>query len=174
MSRYFTEESNGGMSEEVYSISKSDTNHAIKIRGSVMKEKREEFHRKKDELFYAKRKKKKAKDKFPGRAPINVESLEKHQYSEAINPKRFKSKQTIFKIKKQVGPKTYILAHPDTGSSDLDFQQPVNLDRLVPCELTQFETPTNANEELWIDVKSNRTDTGDKWFCRQIVLKRPK
>merc|ERR1711923_597854 len=92
MSRYFTDESNGGMQEEVYSISKSDTNHAIKIRGSVMKEKREEFHRKKDELFYAKRKKKKAKDKFPGRAPINVESLEKHQYSEAINPKRFKSK----------------------------------------------------------------------------------
>jgi len=92
MSRYFTDESNGGMQGEVYSITKSDTNHAIKIRGSVMKEKREEFHRKKDELFYAKRKKKKAKDKFPGRAPINVESLEKHQYSEAINPKRFKSK----------------------------------------------------------------------------------
>ena len=32
------------------------------------------------------------KDKFPGRATIKADSLEKHQYSEAINPKRFKSK----------------------------------------------------------------------------------
>ena len=31
-------------------------------------------------------------DKFPGRATIKADSLEKHQYSEAINPKRFKSK----------------------------------------------------------------------------------
>ena len=31
-------------------------------------------------------------DKFPGKATIKADSLEKHQYSEAINPKRFKSK----------------------------------------------------------------------------------
>ena len=32
------------------------------------------------------------KDRFPGKAPIKTESLEKHQYSDAIEPKRFKSK----------------------------------------------------------------------------------
>ena len=32
MSRYFTEENDGGMSAEVFTISKDDTNHASKIR----------------------------------------------------------------------------------------------------------------------------------------------
>jgi len=91
MSRYFTEENDGGMSAEVFTISKDDTNHASKIRSSVMREKGKEFKRSKNELFYAK-KKNKGHDKFPGRATIKADSLEKHQYSEAINPKRFKSK----------------------------------------------------------------------------------
>jgi len=91
MSRYFNGEDDGGMSAEVFSITKNDTNHAIKNRDRVMKEKRKEFKRSKDELFYAK-KKNKGKDRFPGKAPIKTESLEKHQYSDAIEPKRFKSK----------------------------------------------------------------------------------
>ena len=58
MSRYFNGEDDGGMSAEVFSITKNDTNHAIKNRDRVMKEKRKEFKRSKDELFYAKKKNK--------------------------------------------------------------------------------------------------------------------
>ena len=58
MSRYFTEENDGGMSAEVFTISKDDTNHASKIRSSVMREKGKEFKRSKNELFYAKKKNK--------------------------------------------------------------------------------------------------------------------
>ena len=43
MSRYFTEENDGGMSAEVFTISKDDTNHASKIRSSVMREKGKEY-----------------------------------------------------------------------------------------------------------------------------------
>ena len=78
MSRYFAE--NDGVATEVYSITKNETNDAIKDRNYVMKQKRKEFKRSRDELFYSKRKNKKGNDKFPGRAPIKAESLEKHQY----------------------------------------------------------------------------------------------
>ena len=87
--RYFTEDANDE-SIEVFAIGKKETNHAIKDRNIVTKEKRKEFKRVKETLYAKKRKK--DRDKFPGRAPVQPEVLEKHQYSEAVDVKRIKSK----------------------------------------------------------------------------------
>ncbi len=91
MSRYFTETQNAESSSEVFQISQAETKQAIKNRGMVMKAKRKEFNHKKEQI-YAKSKRKKGKDKFPGKAPISQENLDKHQYSDKINPKGYKSK----------------------------------------------------------------------------------
>ena len=93
MGRYFNEESGEASNAEVYTITKADTDKAAKDRSHVMKDKRKKFRRedRNDGGLYAK-KRKKGHDKFPGRAPINAEHLERHKYSDGINPKGFKSK----------------------------------------------------------------------------------
>jgi len=73
------------------------------------------------------------------------------------------------RVLKQVGPKAYILCNPDTSATDLGFQQPVSLSRLIPFDMAALETPTNADEELWIDVKSNKVGRANDWLVRQIV-----
>ena len=75
----------------------------------------------------------------------------------------------VFHIKKEVGPKTYVLMDPDTGSSDLGFSQPVALARLVPYDACQLEVPINDTEKLWIDIKSNHLGKQDRWFQREII-----
>lgn len=62
----------------------------------------------------------------------------------------------LYRVAKVVGPSTYFLADADTGSSDLGFPQPVALDRLVPYDLCEMETPINEKEQLWIEVDSKR------------------
>ncbi len=74
-----------------------------------------------------------------------------------------------FRVHKQVGPKAYVLACPDTGSTELGFQQPVSLSRLIPFDMAGLETPVNADEELWIDIRSNKTGRDAIWLVRQIV-----
>ena len=90
MSRYFTSESKKEVEEpaEVFTITKTEANQAIKER-----KRHEKRAKASDETakLYAK-KRKKGVDKFPGKAPIDSSALEKHQYSDPINPKRFKSK----------------------------------------------------------------------------------
>ena len=62
-----------------------------------------------------------------------------------------------------------MLSDPDTNSSDLGFQQPVSLSRLIPFELAELETPVNPEAELWIDVKSNKAGRDATWLVRQIA-----
>ena len=73
------------------------------------------------------------------------------------------------RVLKQVGPKAYILCNPDTSATDLGFQQPVSLSRLIPFDMAALETPTNAGEELWIDIKSNKVGRANDWLVRQII-----
>ena len=54
--RYFTEDANDE-SIEVFAIGRKETNHAIKDRNIVTKEKRKEFKRVKETLYSKKRKK---------------------------------------------------------------------------------------------------------------------
>ena len=75
----------------------------------------------------------------------------------------------LFRVKKLVGSKSYILEDPDTGCSEFNFAQPVALERLVPFEATQLETPVNNSEDLWIDIKSNKQGRHDRWLLRQII-----
>lgn len=128
MGRYFNDEDNGD-SAEVYTISKADKNRAIKDRAAVMKEKRKEFKRRNDNEIYAKPKKRKGKDKFPGRAPIKSENLEKHQYSDSNNPKRFKSKyaqklavkrEKDRQVAHETAARTEILLGDDAGFVEAD------------------------------------------------------
>ena len=74
-----------------------------------------------------------------------------------------------FRVHKQVGPKAYILADPDTGSTELGFQQPVALARLIAFEMAALETPTNAEQQLWIDIKSNKSGRENDWVIRRII-----
>ena len=85
MSRYFTDDSKKEISQpvEVFTITKTETNKAIR---------ESKRHEKSDKNKLYAKKRKKGIDKYPGKAPIDSLALEKHQYSDTINPKRFKSK----------------------------------------------------------------------------------
>ena len=90
MGRYFTE---GDQPGEVFTITKDDKDQAIKDRSHVMKEKRKKFKRDKaDEGGMYAKKRKKGRDKFPVKAPIHPDLLDKHKYSDGVNVKRLKSK----------------------------------------------------------------------------------
>ena len=60
--------------------------------------------------------------------PDGVASVAKQKVSTRLQPL---TAQTPFKVRKAIGDKSYILADPDTGSTDLGFSQPVALERLV-------------------------------------------
>ena len=94
MNRYFTDDSKKEQPVEVFTITKTQTNQAIR------ENKRQEKKDNKDKLYAKKRKK--GIDKYPGKAPIDSSTLEKHQYSDALNPKRFKTFQVQGQIFKSV------------------------------------------------------------------------
>jgi len=81
MSRYFAENDNESIKTEVFTITSADT----KKRHGFSKDKRKKFKTESEEMYT--KKKRKGYDKFPGKAPINSEHLEKHQYSDGFNPK---------------------------------------------------------------------------------------
>lgn len=62
----------------------------------------------------------------------------------------------LYRVAKVIGNKTYYLADADTGDQDLGFPQPVALDRLVPYDLCELETPTNEKEPLWIEIHDDK------------------
>ena len=68
-----------------------------------------------------------------------------------------------------MGTKTYVLETLDICDSEIGFPQPVALNRLVPFQLSQLEAPVNAEDELWIDIKSNVSGRTDRWLARRIV-----
>ena len=74
-----------------------------------------------------------------------------------------------FRVMKQVGPTAYVLQDPDTGSSELGFQQPVSLSRLIPFDMAALESPSNPDQELWVDVKSNKPGRDAQWLVRRIA-----
>lgn len=81
MSRYFAENDNESIKTEVFTITSADT----KKKHGFSKDKRKKFKPESEEMYT--KKKRKGYDKFPGKAPINSEHLEKHQYSDGFNPK---------------------------------------------------------------------------------------
>jgi len=81
MSRYFAENDNESIKTEVFTITSADT----KKKHGFSKDKRKKFKTESEEMYT--KKKRKGYDKFPGKAPINSEHLEKHQYSDGFNPK---------------------------------------------------------------------------------------
>ena len=119
MGRYFNEEGTSTDNTEVYTISKADTKQAIKDR----KRKKKSDHYNNEPNPYTK-KKQKGIDKFPGKAPIDPVKLEKHQYSEGVNPKRLKSKyaqklalkrEQDRQIAHETAARTEILLQDDAG-----------------------------------------------------------
>lgn len=81
MSRYFAENDNESIKTEVFTITSADT----KRKHGFSKDKRKKFKTESEEMYT--KKKRKGYDKFPGKAPINSQHLEKHQYSDGFNPK---------------------------------------------------------------------------------------
>jgi len=81
MSRYFAENDNESVKTEVFTITSADT----KRKHGFSKDKRKKFKPESEEMYT--KKKRKGYDKFPGKAPINSQHLEKHQYSDGFNPK---------------------------------------------------------------------------------------
>ena len=119
MGRYFNEDGTSTDNTEVFTISKADTKQAIKDR----KRKKKSDRHNDDQGPYTK-KKQKGIDKFPGKAPIDPLKLEKHQYSEGVNPKRLKSKyaqKLAYKreqdrqIAHETAARTEILLQDDAG-----------------------------------------------------------
>ena len=43
------------------------------------------------------------------------------------------------------------------------------LERLVPFDMAQLESPVNADEDLYIDIKSNAPGRHERWLQRRIV-----
>ena len=76
----------------------------------------------------------------------------------------------MYRVHKFVGPSTVILADPDTGATtNLGFDQPVAITRLVPLDLHELEAPIDADTELWLEIKSHVTKGGDEtWLTRRI------
>merc|ERR1711944_363394 len=119
--RYFnTEESNNA---EVFTIGKKETQGAIKNRKP-----KNEFKRG-DHQLYAKKKRKGNLDRFPGRAPIQPQALEKHQYSDGVDPKKVKSKfaqkmaakrEKDRKRAHEIAARTEILLQDDAGFLEPD------------------------------------------------------
>ena len=62
----------------------------------------------------------------------------------------------LFEVKKKLSATTVVLQDPDTGSTELGFGQPVNVQRLVPYDLRNLEAPV-AGGPLHLEV---RTDSG--------------
>ncbi len=103
------------------------------------------------------------------RPPPAVQALQGHKIGEVSSRLTPLADTRPMRIVKQVGPKAYVLGHPDTGNEELGFQQPVSLSRLIPFEMAQLETPVNATEELWIDIKSNKVGRDATWLVRRII-----
>jgi hypothetical protein len=74
-----------------------------------------------------------------------------------------------WRIKKVVGEKSFILADPDTGSSETTFSQPVALSRLIAFEEVHIEEPLSKDSELYIEIKSNKPELSNKWLTRKLV-----
>ena len=83
MSRYFAENDNESVKTEVFTITSADAKKAHGFFGDY--DKRKKFKSESEEMYT--KKKRKGYDKFPGKAPINSQHLEKHQYSDGFNPK---------------------------------------------------------------------------------------
>jgi U3 small nucleolar RNA-associated protein 7 len=94
MNRYFLdgEEQDNGSPAEVFNITKSETNRAINDRNVVNREKKRRFQREEYQEGGLYGKKRLGKDKYPGKAPVDPEALERHKRSDGVNAKRLKSK----------------------------------------------------------------------------------
>jgi len=72
------------------------------------------------------------------RPPPAVQALQGHKIGEVSSRLTPLADTRPMRIVKQVGPKAYVLGHPDTGNEELGFQQPVSLSRLIPFEMAQL------------------------------------
>jgi len=80
-----------------------------------------------------------------------------------------KTDTKVYKVRKVVGSKSFVLEDPDTKSTEFAFSQPVALERLVPFDMADLEEPLNPTEELWLDIKSNQPGREEKWYTRKIA-----
>ena len=58
----------------------------------------------------------------------------------------------LYEIAKVISPQTVVLGHPDTGSTQLGFGQPVSSSRLIPYDLPYIESPIDAHQPLRLEV----------------------
>ena len=91
MGRYYGVEGEESKREEVYTVSEETVNKIVK-RQHFKPQKLKANKYKKD------RKKRRESDPYPGKKPVNPESLEKHQRGQGVNTKQVKTK---FKQKEQ-------------------------------------------------------------------------
>ena len=59
----------------------------------------------------------------------------------------------LYEIAKVISPQTVVLRHPDTGSTQLGFGQPVSTARLIPFDLPYLEAPIDPTRPLRLEVQ---------------------
>jgi len=76
----------------------------------------------------------------------------------------------VYEVERVQNEKSFYLICPDTRNADkILFSQPVALDRLILIEDFAMEDPINAEEELWILIRTKEKCASKQWYKRQIV-----
>jgi hypothetical protein len=76
----------------------------------------------------------------------------------------------VYEVERVQNEKSFYIICPDTRNADkIMFSQPVALDRLIHIEDFEMEDPVNAEEELWILIRTKDRCASKQWYKRKIV-----
>ncbi len=70
---------------------------------------------------------------FVRRVPLSSEQVSKRLLPNA-DPR-------LFQIHKFISPETVVLCYPDTRTTDIGITQPIHVNRLIPYDLCELDTP---------------------------------
>ena len=77
----------------------------------------------------------------------------------------------LYRVSKVTPLGLYHLEDPATGKEVAGFKDPIALDRFTLYgDLPPQEQPLNPNDEVWIEIKSNKVDESGEWLLRKIIF----
>ena len=75
----------------------------------------------------------------------------------------------LYRVSKVTDFGLYHLDDPATGKAAVSYREAVPAERLIRySELPPQERPLNAEEEVWVEIKSNEVAKSDVWLPRKI------
>ena len=75
---------------------------------------------------------------FVRRVPLSSEQVSKRLLPNA-DPR-------LFQIHKFISPETVVLCYPDTRNTDIGISQPIHMNRLIPYDLCELDTPISEGD----------------------------